>query len=378
MLSWARGRAGIESPEALGARFPKLPEWETGETQPTLKQLENFASSVHVPIGYLFLAEPPDERLPIPDFRTADGQPVRKPSPDLLDTIYACQERQGWYRDFATTARLGEVAAVGSASLDERPEAVASRIGNALGFDLERRAAARSADEALRLFVRQAEDAGILVMISGIVGSNTHRRLNTDEFQGFALSDRLAPLVFVNGADGMSRRTFTLAHELAHLWIGASGVSDAGLAPEKGRRYRHVERWCNQVAAELLVPRDALAAERRPDEPIDTAKQRLARRFKVSGMVILRRMLDVGWIDRERFDQAWADEWRLVRAAESRSGGGGDFYASTLSRVSRRFARALVESTLEGQTLFRDAYRMLGVAKAETFDRVGQELGVVR
>ena len=100
MLRWAYERAGF-TVDDLSIRIPQLPAWENGEKQPTLKQLEGFAKATHTPVGYLFLAEPPVERVPIPDFRTVSGARVRRPSPDLLDTLYMCQQRQDWYRDFA-------------------------------------------------------------------------------------------------------------------------------------------------------------------------------------------------------------------------------------------------------------------------------------
>jgi len=375
LIRWARERAGIHDADDLMGRFPKLAEWETGETQPTLKQLEAFAQAVHVPIGYLFLPEPPQEPLPIPDFRTHDGRGVGRASPDLLDMIYACQERQGWYRDFAAVVRMPEAAFVGSASLDDRPQDVAARMAETLGFDVAHRAACRTWEEALRLFIAQADGAGVLVMVSGVVLSNNRRALDPEEFRGFALADRRAPLVFINGADTKSGQMFTLAHELAHIWLGSSAVSDASAAPLNG--YRREEVWCNAVAAELLVPLDALRPALQPDEPLDEAMQRLARQFKVSTLVILRRLLDAGALDRPAFDRAWAAERARLRELVRAGAGGGDFYRTTLSRVSRRFARALVESTLEGQTLYRDAFRMLGVKKTETFHNIGREVGVM-
>lgn len=375
LLLWARERAGIGDVGELLGRFPKLAEWETGEAQPTLKQLEAFARAVHVPIGYLFLPTPPQEPLPIPDFRTHDGRGVRHASPDLLDMLYACQERQGWYRDFALTVRLPEAGFVGSAGLGDRPQDVAVRMAEVLGFDLAARAACRTWEEALRLFIAQADSAGVLVMVSGVVLSNNRRNLDPEEFRGFALADRRAPLVFINGADTKSGQMFTLAHELAHLWLGASAVSDASAAPLNG--YRREEVWCNAVAAELLVPLAALRPAIQPNEPLDLAMQRLARQFKVSTLVILRRLLDAGVLDRPTFDRAWAEERERLRDLAQSGAGGGDFYHTTLSRVSRRFARALVESTLEGQTLYRDAFRMLGVRKTETFNNIGREVGVM-
>lgn len=375
LLQWACERSGIDR-SALVATFKKLPEWERGETQPTLKQLEAFAKAAHVPVGYLFLSQPPEEPVPIPDFRTFAGQAVTRPSPNLLDTIYTCQERQSWYRDFARVTGEPALAFVGSATVDTPPETVAANMGRTLGFDLAARRDCPTWTDALRLFIRQADEAGVLVMVSGVVMSNNRRRLDPAEFRGFALADPLAPLIFVNGADTKAAQMFTLAHELAHLWLGATALSNLGAAPKLG--FRREEVWCNAVAAELLVPLAALRADLQEDEPLADALSRLVRTFKVSTLVILRRLLDAGWIDRARFNSAWAVEIeRLRHLAEQGGSGGGDFYRTTVSRVSRRFARALVISTLEGQTLYRDAFRMLGVSKTATFNTLGREVGVM-
>lgn len=372
LIRWARERAGL-SREDLAARFGKLPEWEEGERRPTWRQAEAFARAVHAPIGYLFLDEPPEESVPIPDFRTVAGRAATRPSPNLLDTIHACQERQDWYREFVRAERRPEVAFIGAAALDTPPETAAARIRDTLGFEPVARRACPTWTEALRLFVRRAEDAGVLVMVSGVVATNNHRRLDPAEFRGFALCDPLAPLVFVNGADARAAQMFTLAHELAHLWLGASALSDSEAASRPGLRREEV--WCDAVAADVLAPLAAVRAELRDGEALRAALDRLARVFKVSTLVVLRRLLDVGRLDRRRFDAAWAEETARLRDLARRGGGGGDFYRTTLARVSRPFARALAVSTLEGRTLYRDAYRMLGVSGTETFDRLAREAG---
>ena len=374
LLRWARERSDLAQ-EDLAPKFKKLREWEDGETQPTLKQVEAFARAVHVPVGYLFLIEPPDESVPIPDFRTFAGEAVMRPSPNLLDTIYTCQERQSWYRDFIRVARQPKLDFVGTATVQASPETVAAEMRETLGFDLAARRVCPTWTEALRLFIRQADEAGVLVMVSGVVMSNNHRRLDPAEFRGFALCDPLAPLIFVNGADTKAAQMFTLAHELAHIWLGASALSNIGAAPRPG--FRRDEVWCNAVAAELLVPMAALRRELLPGELLPDALSRLARSFKVSTLVILRRLLDANWLTREHFDNAWVQEIERLRTLIQGGSGGGDFYRTTLARVSRRFARALVVSTLEGQTLYRDAFRMLGVKKTETFNNLGREVGVM-
>ena len=374
LLRWARERSDLAQ-EDLAPKFKKLPEWEDGEAQPTLKQVEAFARAVHVPVGYLFLTEPPEETVPIPDFRTFAGQAVTRPSPNLLDTIYTCQERQSWYRDFVRVARQPKLDFVGTATVQASPETVAAEMRETLGFDLAARRVCPTWTDALRLFIRQADEAGVLVMVSGVVMSNNHRRLDPAEFRGFALCDPLAPLIFVNGADTKAAQMFTLAHELAHIWLGASALSNIGAAPKPG--FRRDEVWCNAVAAELLVPLAALRRELLPGELLPDALSRLARSFKVSTLVILRRLLDANWLTREHFDNAWVQEIERLRTLIQGGSGGGDFYRTTLARVSRRFARALVVSTLEGQTLYRDAFRMLGVKKTETFNNLGREVGVM-
>ncbi|MHB1657644.1 MAG: ImmA/IrrE family metallo-endopeptidase [Burkholderiales bacterium] len=290
LLTWARERAGLDT-SALAGRFPKLAKWESGELQPTLRQIEDFARAVHTPVGFLFLPTPPQEPLPIPDFRTLVDRAIVRPSPNLLDAIYLCQQRQDWFREHARVYALPVLAFVGSVRMDDAPEGVAEAMRQALDLSIWERQRLPTWTDALRQLISKAEDAGVLVMASGVVGSNSHRRLDVTEFRGFALADDLAPLVFLNAADSKAAQMFTLAHEIAHLWLGQSGVSDpeAGQLPAQG-----VERWCNAVAAEFLLPLAALRREYRANEPVAEEIQRLARSFKVSTLVALRRLFDAG------------------------------------------------------------------------------------
>jgi Zn-dependent peptidase ImmA (M78 family) len=371
LLSWARERAGLEIAD-LTHRFPKLEAWEQGAAKPTLKQVEDFAKATHVPIGFLFLEAPPVETIPIPDFRTIRNRPIARPSPDLLDMIYVCQQRQEWYRDFARGERISALAFVGSVSLESSVESTARIIRRALGFDVEQRRRIPTWTDALRHFIGQADEAGIMVMCSGVVLNNNYRPLDPEEFRGFALSDNVAPLVFINGADTRAAQMFTLAHELAHIWLGQSAVSDtqASSVPD-----HQVERWCNKVAAELLVPLEVLKEEYDSDQSLRSELDRLARLFKVSTLVILRRIHDASGLDKEEFWREYEKELKRLLAISK--GGGGNFYLTQAARVSKRFARAIVISTLEGQTLHRDAFRMLGFTKFDTFQKLGRSLGVM-
>ena len=371
LVRWARERAGF-GPAALARRFPRLDAWERGEESPTLKQLESFAKATHTPVGFLFLQEPPVERVPIPDFRTVNNVRLARPSPDLLDTVYLCQQRQEWYRDFVRSTGEERLPFVGSTSLASRIETTAAGMRHTLGFDIEERRRMSTWTEALRHFIGQADALGVLVMVSGVVGNNNRRNLDPEEFRGFALADDLAPLVFINGADTKATQMFTLAHELAHIWLGRSALSDVGPASVPSN---DVEIWCNRVAAELLVPLAVLRDEYRRTAELPVEVERLARRFKVSTLVILRRIHDAGGLTREQLWQAYQEELERLRAIPR--GSGGDFYLTQAARVSKRFARALVVSTLEGQTLHRDAFRLLGFSKLGTFQELGHSLGVI-
>ena len=368
MLRWGRERAGV-GVDALVRKFPKYREWESGKVQPTLKQLEKFAKTVHRGAAYFFTSEPPDESSPIPDYRTVGGAPVGRPSLNLLHTIYLCQRRQYWYQDFARAEDEDPLPFVGSARPTDDVETVAAGMRKALGFDLEERRDLPTWMEALRRFVEQADEIGVLVMVSGIVGNNTSRKLDPDEFRGFALADDFAPLVFVNAADTQAAQMFTLAHEIAHLWLGETALSDSG--PDSVPTGA-IESWCNRVAAEMLAPISVVRDEYRKGEDLPAALRRMARRFKVSAPVALRRLYDAGGLTRERFRQAYVEETARARAARGR--GGGNFYATQTARTGKRFARALVTDTLKGRTLYTEAFRLLDISKDATFRRMASRL----
>ena len=193
MLRWACERAGYDVAH-LAARIPQLPAWVRRERQPTLKQLEKLAKATHTPLGYLFLPEPPDERLPVPDYRTVSGTAAAKPSPDLLDTLYTMQRRQEWLRKSLVESDAEPVAFVGSARLADEPDAVGCEMRRVLGLDGGWAAGVRTWQDAVSELRRKIEDLGVMAVINSVVGNNTHRRLSVEEFRGFALTDSYAPL----------------------------------------------------------------------------------------------------------------------------------------------------------------------------------------
>ena len=286
----------------------------------------------------------------------------------LDDTL----QRQDWFRDYLRSYDEEPLRFVGSLRISTPVTQAAARVREVVAFDADTRAQARSWEEALTLQIERIEASGVLVMRSGIVRSNTHRPLSVDEFRGFALADPYAPLIFLNGRDALAAQMFTLAHEVVHIWAGASGVSNLD------RTYpvdRPEETFCNQVAAELLVPKDEL---RRLWPEAQGKRERVAwlvQRFKVSSLVMLRRLSDLGLIDRTAFERLYRSEVARFRQTADARAPGGDFYRTQRTRSGRRFARALIASTLEGRTPYRDALRLLGIGKTGTFNEFARQLG---
>lgn len=361
MLRWARERADV-SVEDLVHRFPKYMEWELGDIQPTFNQLKRFSNTTHAPFGYFFYSKPPEYSFPISDFRTVGNVPLKRPSLDLLHTVFLCQRRQDWYREFAILVGEDSIPFVASKTIDSDIYEASKLISETLNISLKEREKLHSWSDSLRYLITQAEEIGVLVMVSGVVGNNTHRKLSSDEFRGFSLADDYAPLVFINGSDTKAAQIFTLIHELAHIWLGESVLSNVGPGTQTTNE---VESWCNSVAAEVLVPLSSMAEQYRKNEPLPDALSRLARYYKVSTLVVLRRLYDLEKIGHKTFWQAYRSE--LKRARINQGSIGGNFTNSLAIRAGRRFGQALVESTLEGQTTYSEALRLLNVKKVSTF-----------
>ncbi len=375
LFLWALERCG-KTEDAMESKFPKIADWLSGKVYPTLKQLEKFAAATYTPLGYFFLKEPPEDKLPIPDFRTVKGQPER-PSPNLLDTIQTMQSRRDWMREFLLEEGQLPLSFIKSVTLRTNPVKVAMAMRNILSLPDGWANKVSTWKEALRLLRKAIEDSGVMIVINGVVGNNTHRPLDVAEFRGFALVDEYAPLLFVNGRDSKSAQMFTVVHELSHLWIGYEGVSNFNkLQPVETK----VEKFCNHVAAEFLVPSSEFkkALGENQSESDHDLFHILARRFKVSPLVIARRALDIKHISKNRFFDFYnnhvkdSERDREIRKAKKEKE--GDFWKTQGVRIGELFGSAVVQATLEGRLLYRDAYRLTGL-KGETFDSYATLLG---
>jgi Zn-dependent peptidase ImmA (M78 family) len=364
LMRWARERSGIP-PEVLMKHFPKFEQWEREELRPTLRQLESLAKKTLTPLGYFFLPEPPEDKLPIPDFRTLGDNVLRRPSPNLLETVQTMQRRQIWMREYLIEQGARPLSFVTSVEMTTHPYEVAVKIREVLGLSEDWARHLVTWSDALRTLRVVMEKEGILPVFNGVVGNNVYRKLDVNEFRGFILCDEYAPLIFVNGADVKAAQMFTVVHELAHLWLGQAGVFNLReLQPADN----DVERFCNMVAAEFLVPEKEIvsiwATAKREEEPF----QYLARYFKVSPLVTARRALDLGFLSRSAFFDFYNEYIEDSRRRAAAHQGGGDFYANLDMRLGRRFAETVVRAAAEGKLLYREAYQLTGL-NSETFDR---------
>ncbi|TFB44913.1 ImmA/IrrE family metallo-endopeptidase [Pseudomonas sp. F01002] len=358
LLTWSRERAGL-STEQVAKKLPVKPdrveEWEAGETKPTFLQAQKWASLAHVPFGFLFLQQPPVEQLPLPDLRTVGGVAPQRPSLELLDTVRDSIRKQDWYLEYLQHQEHQPLVFVGRFNSRSQVAEVVDDIRRILGVNPD--VARLDYDKYSRALIEAAEAAGILVMRSGIALGNTHRKLEVSEFRGFAISNAYVPVVFVNSSDAPTARLFTLLHELAHIWIGSSGVSDGNTA-----NGRDEERFCNAVAGEFLAPEAQFRALWDADVNWEDNLAPLATRFHISKLAIGRRALDLEYINQAQYSAYYRI---ILKAFQDKEGGAGDYYRNSTAKNSPRLSKAVLTEAMSGRMLLRDAGHLLGVQPAK-------------
>jgi Zn-dependent peptidase ImmA (M78 family)/transcriptional regulator with XRE-family HTH domain len=370
VLRWARERAALPIEEVAG-RMNQAPNrllaWEAGEDRPTFRQAQKLASIVHIPFGFLFLPHPPQDMLPLPDLRTVGSTPAPELDVNCRDLLHDVMFKHDWFVEVLEEQGHEPLPFVGKFTVRNSTEAVAADIRQTLDIADAFRTATNW-ESYLRVLMARAEAIGIWVMRSGIVGSNTRRPLNVKQFRGFAIAHPIAPLIFVNGRDARAAQIFTLAHELAHIWIGSSGISNIQLGRRDYGTDKQAEIFCNKVAAELLVPAKSLNSLWNMSMSQANNYETLARTFKVSKVVIARRALDLGKIDEteyRHFYRRQEEEWE--RDADE-GGSGGDFHLTLPVRNGSRFTREVAASAVAGRTLFREAAALLNVKPASILE----------
>ena len=372
MLIWARERSGLSVPKfarKCGVPEEKLTAWESKQKPMTFNQARNYANKAHIPFGYLFLPSPPQDELPIPDLRTIDSQECHQPSADLQDLIKLMLQRQEWYKEYLKLHFTEPNPIVGRFSIKKSVDTIVQDMRSELG--VETHPTQGKWEDYYRNLVERIESRGILVMRQADLGHHT-RPLNVQEFRGFALVDDYAPMIFVNHADALGARLFTLIHELCHIWIGQSGISDGST-----NNKREEEVLCNAVAAELLVPAQKFSSLW--NESLESWKSNLApleRHFHVSSWVLARRALTLKLISQEEYQRYIKKQQAEYKRKESSRSGGPTYYQTKKTQISNLFSCAVVSEALNGQLLLREAGQLLGDMKPSNIINFAKELGI--
>lgn len=376
VLTWAFHRS--EMPLDVVAKKmnvdpDRLSTWLAGEQKPTFRQAQTLSSTLHIPFGFLFLKEPPEEKLPIPDLRTVGSDPARKLDLNFRDLLNDVLFKRDWFRDFIQDHRGTVLDFVGKFTMKDPVVDVAADIANTLYGD-QGRPTTKDWEAHLRMLITKAEDAGIWVMRNGIVGSNTHRPLSVQQFRGFAISDNVVPVIFINGKDAKAAQIFTLAHELAHIWLGESGVSNVFIGDSDYGVHRAIERRCNEIAAEFLIPAADFPGRWVRGESLSVNADQLGRFYKVSRVVVARRAFDLKFVDEASFRAFYASE--VARWEKSPSSEGGSFHNNLPLRNGLRFTKAVVNQAISGRMLLRHAASLLNTQPSTVvkFHKKGQAL----
>ncbi len=374
ILVWGRERLGYSVEKlsrAIQVKTERLLKWEEGELKPTFRQAQKIANTLKIPFAYLYLSNPPKEEIPIPDLRIVTGIRDRKLSPDFHDLFHSIKRKQDWYREYLEFHNIQKHGFVGSCLPDSDPVQIAQDIKNTLKIDKSVHMKTHSWTEYLRLLVDKIESIGVLVFRSGIVGNNTHRPLDVAEFRGFAISDDLAPVVFINTKDSKAAQIFTLIHELVHIWLGQSGISDITSEITVSEIDNKIERFCDLTAAEFLVPKSEFKRIWNYSRDIQNNIQQLARDFRVSTVVILRRGLELSLISRKDFiTHLEIEKSKQIKTEKGKSG--GDFTKTFSARNGRLLLNAVFESVLDSTLMFREAAGILDI-KAQTVASLAED-----
>ena len=347
ILRWAFQRAGFNEEDAVAA-FPALEEWLYGEKSPTVSQLEKFAAKFYVPFGYLFLQQMPEERLPFPMFRGRAGR-MEHFDLNVYDTVMGVRSRQDWLEEYLVENEIETCSLVHSLQLGTPVGEAVDYLRRELHLEPRWALGLATVEVAVGVLTQQLEEAGVFLAYNGVVGNNTHRKLAVDECRGFALVSEVAPYIFVNSADSKTAQMFTLVHETVHLMLGVS----AGHAGEEVNHDDRVEAYCDRVAAEFLVPAAVLR------EMWNENIKSIARRFKVSELVVARRGHDLGLLSDEAYRAFWQEYRQRPMAHKNRDG--GDFYRTSVRRVGRLFAIHVRNAVNSRQLDYTEAYRLTGL-----------------
>ncbi len=354
ILKWARESAKI-SVEDAAKKISVSPEryltWENGNDFPTIRQAKILAKYFRRPFSLFFLPEIPKDFHPLKDYRRDDAQELDTAS---LFIIRDVQEKQSWIRDWYEEIGEDELPFVGKFTINDNPEVVAKDILDTLKIN-----PSSYQKSPINEWIEKTEIAGVFVSRTSYLHSKL--TLDKDLIQGFAIADKIAPFVFVNSKNWNAPQLFTLVHELAHIWIAKSGISneiDIDLIDKPKSRFHPVEIFCNQVAANALMPQEVIV-----QLGSDTFKSqdkifKQAKEFGISSFALLVRALNLKLISHSEYWQLKMDaqdefekfleKERIKKEKQKERDGGTDTYLLRLNKNSKLFTRIVMDTFNNG------------------------------
>ncbi len=379
VVRWARTRLGLSEgalADSLGIKKNSLIGMETGVLPVSMTQAKNLARLVLKPVEMLMGSNPPVFKTGVADFRTVGNDEISNVSIQLEATLLHAQECQDWYSEMREDNGYAQIPFVGCISRNTPVVEAASIVSQLLGISDSDRQSCKDSKDYFKLIVRSIENKNILVMQSGNVGNNNKQKLDVEEFRGFALSDKYAPLIFVNTSDSANARTFTLVHEFVHLLLGNTGISAPEANPDPQNQ---VEQYCNAVASEYLLPAKMLNAYYKAKGMLDYAKiSELAAMQKISFAVVVISARKHRLISQSTFDRLYAEyRQKCIAAAESKrenvkkNKGRPPFEVVAAKRFGSLLIKAILTEVRYGALAPSEACHLLSVQKMKTVEKLG-------
>ena len=375
ILNWVMQKVQVENVNS--SVIEMITKWISGEKAPTFNQIEEVSRKIGIPFGYFFLEKPPIEKCEIVDFRTVDSINIQNPSRNLIDTVDSMSSVQEWMVEYNKDNGASEYTFVGSLKISDGVIHAADVIRKELNLNLDWFKNLKTAKEAFNILRNSIAGIGVIIMMNGIVGNNTHRTLSVSEFRAFTLVDPYAPLIFINSRDTDNGKLFSLLHELVHIWIGKDDFyNDTHGVSQKVSKE---EQFCNAVAAEILVPSSVFFDEwSKQTGNSEAILHALEKKFICSRFTLLIKSFNTGKIRKKEFDRLlnlFKEQFETAQnQKQDKASGGGDFYRTLATKWDKKVIQAMYASAQSGRTQYRDVYRLTNTT-GMTFHELIRKVG---
>lgn len=354
-----------------------LEAWKAGIKKPTFNQIQTVSNGIHVPLGYFFLSQAPIENIPLMEYRTIPNAEQCIPSRELIDTIDDMEQIIDWTREYLVTNGNDVNHLVGKVKGKTDVQEIVAFIRHSLGLKENWFEGVENSRDYFKRLRERISEAGVLVMMNGIVKNNTHRPLELSEFRAFAIIDDYAPLIFINASDSPNGRLFSLLHEFTHICLGINNLYNADYTRTVG--LNKIDALCNAVAAEILVPEkifhDSWVAYKNTITEEKVIIDKLSAYFKCSSIVIARKALENNYISKSLYDLISKATVNKYIEQKSKNKGGGNYYLTMGTRLDKRFFNLIFDSVSQGNTGFTEAFRLTNTNR-NTFNQVAEALYV--